>query len=384
MPSQIFSKAGLGNVASRIKQVCRSSYGVAALFSLGFHGLLFTIGPRVSSLSFDAFAEGEAVDSTVPLVTLNEADRARIPDFSQPQRRFDSIDLDSGLPNLDSSLPQADVKIPTPPAPTFRSSFSPSYRLPITRTPSTSRFGSANRTTRLTIPGAPRFGTTSRDILERQQEIERRRAAELAEESAAPAEVSPAESSAEASGTGTAADLVPPSSEASDDPAAPDEAPEVAVNTETSEHLAKLRQLQSKFTYSAENTTEEAAAENYENWLDQTAEDSDTVLTDAEPQEISLNADLRLCADNPPTTGQIGLVVAPDGTLTDTTILRSTGYEYLNQAAIDSLSETDFPETDTATRYPITVLVEYDEETCSQPQVLENSDQEQASRDAQP
>ncbi|MEL6936657.1 MAG: hypothetical protein AAFO59_08330, partial [Cyanobacteria bacterium J06607_17] len=76
-------------------------------------------------------------------------------------------------------------------------------------------------------------------------------------------------------------------------------------------------------------------------------------------------AALNLCVATPPNDGLVGILVAPDGTPNESVVLRSTGYEYLNQAAVDTLlEESDFPETETAVRYPFEVLVSYDAETC--------------------
>ena len=87
---------------------------------------------------------------------------------------------------------------------------------------------------------------------------------------------------------------------------------------------------------------------------------------------MALEAAFNLCAQTPPNNGEIGVLVAPDGTPSNPTVLRSTGYDYLNQVAIDTLMNSEFPETDNPVRYPFEISVSYDAETCrSAEEILE-------------
>ena len=58
------------------------------------------------------------------------------------------------------------------------------------------------------------------------------------------------------------------------------------------------------------------------------------------------------------------MLVAPDGVSDEPTVLRSTGYEYLNQAALDTVVGAEFPETEAPVRYTFAIVVGYDAETC--------------------
>lgn len=377
----------------QLKKLLTSPYGVAAMASLSFHGVMFAAAPRFSSASFAAFSDenlsGET--RTVPLVTLSPAEQGRLPNFTRPS--LPSIPNSSATTSL-RTLPSAST-LTRPSSPLTRSNifdrytsrtnisrgnrrFNNPYNLPTTNPPSRSAQSSDRRTTIVgDIPAPPRdIGRnleSDSDTLETELELERQAAARAAAEAEATGLPELPAQSEEVLGTEGS------DAEGSDAEGVDPENLEVAINAEESRELTQLERLQAKFKHDPEGTSEEDATLNYTAWLASSfEEDSETPgetsgeETGETPSQIPTAdvgavevAALNLCVATPPNDGLVGILVAPDGTPEESVVLRSTGYEYLNQAALDTLlEEGDFPETETAVRYPFEVFVGYDAETC--------------------
>ena len=380
------------NLLHKLKGLITSPYGVAAIASLSFHGALFLAVPRFSSASFAAFSE-EATETearTVPLVTISAAEQERLPDFNQPQ--LPSIpNLNSPPPSINNlpnastfnrpnifNRPGSSLTTPSLGSPNnlsrnrpFRNPYIPRPNLSIRNTPSRSARSSDRRTATITnIPKPPpsiiRGAEIDEDTLNRQLEIERQ------QEAAEQAEQTQPEGLPE----------LPEQPESSGEEETAPEDTEVAANPETADQPTQLERLQAKFNYDATDTTPEEVEANYKEWEAQTEDESDGAVETADTLlELSFDAG-RLCAQNPPTNGEMGILVAPDGTPSDPTILRSTGYGYLNQAAAEALINTEFPETEQSVRYPVEIIVNYDDEACkSAEEILEtvqNTEQSEA------
>ncbi|MEO0352781.1 MAG: energy transducer TonB [Cyanobacteria bacterium P01_A01_bin.15] len=359
LSSQSPSPDVLKKAVRQFKRVMTSSYGVAAIASLAFHGVLLTAIPRFSSVSFAAFDEENTTETrTVPLVTLSPTEQGRLPDFNRPQL--------PSIPDITSSTPLP--KLPNPGildrssrflSPTAPSLSSPSrlsrnrvFRNPfitrpdfsIANTPSRSGQSSANRTTGLENippppPGSELEIETNRDTLERQLELERQRDAEQ-----------------------TAAENGTDAAELSDETSTPEDT-ELAAASET-DGGSQLENLQARFNYSVEDTTDEEAEAAYVAWIEQTQGQSEDTIETVDTEILTLEPGLNLCAQDSPRNGEVGILVAPDGSPVDAVVLRSTGYEYLNDEALEALVDSDFPETETPVRYAVEVVIDYDAETC--------------------
>lgn len=376
----------------KIKGILTSPYGVAVIASLSFHGILFAAMPRFSSASFAAFSEesAETEPRTVPLVTLSPAEQGRLPDFNRSQ--LPPIPDVGSRPSIDN-LPNAStfnrsnifnrsnsrITSPSFSRPSllnrnrpFRNPYIPRPNLSITNTPSRSEQSSDRRTASITnIPKPP--PSVARDL-------------EDGQGTAAELELEQQQTNAETEQIEAATGLpeLPDEQQSEQSIAAGEESSEVAANPEAGIQPTQLERLQAKFDYDPTDTTPEEVEANYQAWVTPTGEeeDADIDIPIAEIGELNLEANFNLCAANPPTNGEIGVLVAPDGTPSNPTVLRSTGYEYLNQAAVDTLMDSEFPEADTAIRYPFEVVVDYDAETCrSADEILEtvrNSQQNSA------
>ncbi|ESA35261.1 gram-negative bacterial tonb protein [Leptolyngbya sp. Heron Island J] len=383
----------------KIREMLTSPYGVAAIASLSFHGILFAAMPRFSSASFAAFSEDSAAAEprTVPLVTLTPAEQGRLPDFNRPQ--LPAIPDISSRPPTINSLPNAST-LNRPNVPNiFNRSNSQ-----IT-TPSFSRPSLLNRNRPFRNPYIPRPNLSIRNTPSRSEQSSDRRTAAITNIPAPPPSVivnpetdpeqsasnlEPDQQQPPAAETPETPAGLPELPEQSEQPSEPeDETPEIAANPGSDSQPSRLERLQAKFNYDPTNTTPEEVEANYQAWVTPAEEEEEAELTIAiaEIGELNLEAKSNLCAANPPMNGEVGVLVAPDGTPSNPTVLRSTGYEYLNQAAIDTLMNSEFPETETAVRYPFEVIVNYDAETCkSAEEILETvrtNQQEAAAEDSQ-
>ncbi|MEM1240874.1 MAG: energy transducer TonB [Cyanobacteria bacterium P01_H01_bin.26] len=355
------SPDALKKAVRQFKRVMTSSYGVAAIASLAFHGVLLTAIPRFSSVSFAAFDEENTAETrTVPLVTLSPTEQGRLPDFNRPQL--------PSIPDITSSTPLTKLPNPgildrssrflSPTAPSlsspsrlsrnrvFRNPFITRPNFSIANTPSRSGQSSANRTTGLENippppPGSELEIETNRDTLERQLELEQQREQTAPENGADAAELS----------------------DANDDISSTPGDMELAAASET-DGASQLEKLQARFNYSAEDTTDEEAEAAYAAWIEQTQGQSEDTIETVDTEILTLEPGLNLCAKDSPRNGAVGLLVAPDGSPVDAVVLRSTGYEYLNDEALEALVDSDFPETETPVRYAVEVVIDYDAETC--------------------
>ncbi|MEA5463652.1 hypothetical protein [Leptothoe sp. PORK10 BA2] len=394
-PKLISTGAATANsILQLLKRLITSSYGVAAIASLSFHGAMFAAAPRFFSASFAAFGDdgGTAEERTVPLVTLSPAEQGRLPNFNLPSvppiPNFPSVTSSGSLPNATSlTLPGASAFNRSSNSNLFdrngnrtnRSSvgslnnrrlFNNPHRLATTNPPSRSGQSSNGRTARIrNIPPPPGdIGQRTERNLEAELEVERRAAAAAAaraEAEAAAADAPGLEPLPDQSegGAETGAEREPSGSGSED----------IASNGATADgELTALERLQAKFKYDPADTSTEEANASYTAWLTPSADESEPTDEDEPEAEIPTAAEagvielesLNLCVEKPPQNGLVGVQVAPDGTPDEPIIFLSTGYDYLNQAALDQLSQAEFPATETPVRYPFEVKVSYDAETC--------------------
>ena len=368
----------------QLKGMLTSSYGVAAIASLSFHAVLFAAIPRFTSVSFAAFDEDTAAAEprNVPLVTLSPAEQGRLPNFNRPKLP-DIPDVSSSsnstavrtLPDVNALRRPPNIfdrygsnrRIPTPSISSnrlFRNPYTPPRpSLTIRNTPTPSDQSTARRTTVIDdIPSPP---TVASEVDPSEEEV---LATDVEQQQA------------EAQGDGEEVAALP---ELPDQGEPGSEEPEVAaLNPEEERRLTQLERLQAKFQHNPENTTDEEAEANYEAWVTLPEDDSELMVETDESREIPVASGLNLCVENPPIDGMVGILVAPDGTKVPT-ILRSTGYGYLNEAAVQALMEAEFPETEIAVRYPFEIVVDYDAETCqSGDEILETVQRRAENEDA--
>lgn len=387
------------------------------LLSLGVHALFFAFGPR-TSFSFAALSEAaqqaEAEETIVPLVQLTPAERSRLPAFAQPRVLPPSpTGLSEGLglpfnlssPNSSGQLPRKSTPAGSLPSPTlstrrptsnsasqaprtsvgpstFRTLPSPSVRqrpvvsvLPPTSTSlpnvTTGNLsiapGNGNSSSGTPLPNLPAAGDTLPNL---PAAGETPVAADL---QTTPRSIGDALESTENSALSDDS----AQSEETQSPLATDESPitpaepqteptDIAVLPSDSIDVAPAQgdssRLLAGFVYDPTDVSPVEADANLQAWLAQTAENKSEI--DTQQAAITIDSKFKVCKDNPPADGLIGVVVNPDGSQTETKVLKSIGYDLLNRQALDAVERNDFGQPEMPTQYQVTVEVIYQPEGC--------------------
>ncbi|MBD0337455.1 MAG: hypothetical protein ICV62_18365 [Cyanobacteria bacterium Co-bin13] len=351
--------------------VLRQPTALAALISVGVHGVLFGAAPSFSSLGMtDLDGTGELGEQrTVPLIELTPEEQSRLPDFSSSAY---SLFPGSGNPGSFELLPvpgSTTPITPTEPPATADNSFSslppnpfaigmspyiPPSRPSITSLPPVVRQPSPSRPT--PAPGAtqPKPSGATPDTVPSTPTASTPTAQ-------SPGRNTPAEPGAEA--------LLPPP-ESNGSAANSQTEPLVAAGPEGSGQGTPARrdlldQLQA-LAYNATGTTSEEAAAARQAWI-ASAQAQSTVsnLDVAEPMEVPVAYEGRVCLSPEPVDGLIGVWVQPDGTLgDDPALIKSTGYRLLNEQAASAIAALDFPENQAPAAYEFTIKVDYDSASC--------------------
>lgn len=358
--------------APRLSQLIttfRKPQWIAALVSLGFHGVLFAAGPSFSSLNMTALggSDPELEERRVPLIELTAEEQSRLPDFSPSSSLFPSNDDD-----LFSLFPPSGDSLPLEPGSDFGASIKiPAPRLPSTSFPSAiSPYTSPGRSTirlsprRSTLPSIPNSSALGRR-------------SETPTQGSTPQSAStPTAAAPEDANAPSAADLelrqdATPGNTASSTPsvALNPSAPNTSDDTEQANDLLARVEFSDDQTSAAEVETAKAA------WLQAIeAKLGDTVAKAPEPLIIEVPYSGRLCLEPEPTDGLIGVVGVPDeddGLQLWTAVLKSTGYPFLNQAAEQALQDLqqqagteDEKPIAINTQYEVVVEVDYDSQNC--------------------
>ncbi|QQE64006.1 hypothetical protein GFS31_06780 [Leptolyngbya sp. BL0902] len=361
-----------------IPAVLRQPQWIAAIASVGFHGALFAVGPsfaNLQSMAMGAPGNREA-ERRVPIIELSAEEQSRLPDFNSPAYSFQPGDgLPGDFPSGDFSAgrdlndlfpPVTSRATPLPPLPGGLSSLPriPSSGLgaPLTVSPFPSRLGSRSP---IVIPNTP--GNRPNLPIP----------TDLAEDE----EASPSEETAAST---------PTSQNGRENPAPRAEEPSRPRNGEVAassgdaasrsprQEAADLgpsqsaRDLIARVEYSPTLTTTTEAETALTAWRRTVAEVLGEPPTLAEETfSLEVPYDLRICLQPEPSDGMLGFVLLPgedaDTLNISTTVLKSTGYPFLNQAAAQNLqtlaanSETPLAP---GTLYRAVVRVLYSDDDC--------------------
>ncbi|MGB3790745.1 MAG: TonB family protein [Phormidesmis sp.] len=402
--------------SSRLKSAVRPFYqtakfvsptAVGVLLSLGVHAIFFAFGPR-TSFSFAALSavaqQEEAEETIVPILQLTAAERSRLPAFAQPrvlQPSPTGLSGGLGLPfNLSSpnssqlqrsSIPAGRLPSPTfrtsRPAPTstfrgprattlppsiFRTLPAPSVTqrptvsvlpLPTTQLPNGTdgnlsiNPGSGTPDTRSipdlsgtqSTPSAADLQTSSRSIGDALDTAENNQPSNSAssEGTRSPSETDSADSQTSAQ-TGAS------------QPATIAVQPPDLINVAPAQ--GDSSRLLEGFVYDPTDVSQAEADENIQAWVAATAENKSEI--DAQKADITIDSNFKVCTDNPPADGLIGVVVNPDGTQESAKVLKSIGYDLLNRQALDAVERRDFGQPVTPTQYQVAVEVLYQPAGC--------------------
>jgi hypothetical protein len=385
--------AGLKSALTPLLGSFKSPYGIAVLASVGVHGVLFAFGPSMTQSSMASLTgkEGEESERTVPLVQLSPTEQNRLPDFSTPQLPFNlgreesTLTDPPPLPSL-SVTPGRRPVTPRLPSPStslnpggqlpgnsaFRTPFFTSPNIPTFRIPAPSRpaivlppRSNPEETSPSATPNRPDSTGENSAITGEQARalaVEAEDAARQATQnnvdtsSSTPNMATALEGAHNATAEGSTATPAPNGSDTETMAVAPSPGPQTEV--------AKLLQ---GLVFEVSGTTAEEATEALTTWLAeaQTAVGETELLT-AETT-LSMDSQIRVCVENPPLDGIIGILVASDGQpLGDPQLLKSTGYATLNQAATNAVSSAAFETADSPTAYTFKIDVSYDADNCVQ------------------
>ncbi|MEA5447172.1 hypothetical protein VB780_01230 [Leptolyngbya sp. CCNP1308] len=350
---------------NQILTTIRQPQWIAALLSLGFHVVLFAASPSFSTLNASALGESDpdSEERRVPLIELTPEEQNRLPDFSAPAYSLDTND------DLFSLFPPSGNSLPLEPGSDFGASLPiPSPRLPSSSFPSgISPYTSPRRSSITLSPRrTPLPGSTAT----------RRPAEPPAVDATSQGASTPITTSPENAGEAGAADLEPSQTNGQGtdgnstplEPTNPATTPEDQGAESASDLLARV-EFSDAQTSASEVEIAKAA------WLQSIQEKlGDGVAEAPEPIVLTVPYSGRLCLSPEPADGLLGVVGLPDeasdGVKLWTTVLKSTGYPFLNQAAEQALQnlqqqqEPDGSGLETNTLYQVTVQVEYDSQSC--------------------
>jgi len=379
-----------------------SPTAIGVLLSIGAHALFIALAPR-ANFSFAALTEAaqqeEAEETIVPLVELTPAERNRLPGFAQPRQQLQptptglgSLALPSGLPGLSNISPRS-ISPSTArriPSPTPQTQITRQQQLDNIRRASQAPPGfDPSRVTTRTVP------LPSVDFFTPSQSAE----ITIDPEAAATAQGQSGGQNPENSGTtqpnpgGSAEDLGRPQvtgdllasilaeqnsqaagndsdstdteSGAAESPETPAQGTDIAVQAEPVEPApaqGNPTRLLNGFTYDPRDVDEAAAAENLEAWLAESTENKGEV--DSETAELTVDSQFKVCKEVEPSNGLIGVIVNPDGTQENATVLKSIGYDVLNRQALTAIENEDFGQPEQTTLYQVAINVIYEPEGC--------------------
>jgi hypothetical protein len=355
--------------ATRLPAALRQPQWVAAIVSLGFHGVLFAAGPSFSSLQEVATLGGATDEAArrVPLIELTAEEQSRLPDFSSSAyslvpgsnddlfnlfppsgESFDSLPLNPGggfssvpdRPMVRPPLGSSSLSISPFPSALGRSSVmipSAQSRRPLPNSPLRPEDGSV-------LPTPPNPGGESAST--------------------------PTSNGATRPSQPTAADLA--LGEANSANRNTDSAPLNTRNGEPPAETTRSQDLMARVEYNAERTTSTEVEAAKTAWVAAVEEQlGQPTIAVNDPLTVEVPYDLRICLNPQPTDGLLGLVALPgeDANTIDlsTTVLKSTGYPFLNQTAQQTL-QTQIAEAgvslDIGALYQAVVKVNYNPDTC--------------------
>ena len=136
-----------------------------------------------------------------------------------------------------------------------------------------------------------------------------------------------------------------------------------------------LKAFLERLQYSLLKTRDAEAEDAKQAWLSQLAEQSALEIATPEELEKALEIsypitvedsgprEISSCLTPLPEPGLLGVVVAADGA-TDPQLLRSTGYAFLNDAALNRIDAYDFPAASSPQAYMVPVAINYDKDAC--------------------
>lgn len=356
-----------------IPAVLRQPQWIAAIVSVGFHGALFAAGPSFSTLqgmASESAGFGEGVERRVPMVELTPEEQARLPDFDSPAYSLLPEDLLAGnSDSLANLFPPSGDRLNSPSFAPLPGGLSSIPRLPTSQSPlgapiTVSPFSSRLGRNSIVIP--PPSGSR----LNRPTPEDPDRASAEPEGNAAAS--TPTTNRPTPSEEPSAEDLRP----RENDVARGDSSAAIEDRRDASEEVppevARSQDLIARVEYNSDLTTAAEAESALTAWTGAVTEQLGEAPALAEDTfSVEVPYDLRICLTPEPADGLLGFVLLPgeeEGTVDiSTTVLKSTGYPFLNQSAaqgLQTLAANSETPLEVGTLYRAVVKVLYSDDDC--------------------
>jgi hypothetical protein len=338
----------------------RQPQWIAALASVGFHGLLFAAGPSFSGLTMAALGNNspDLEERRVPLIELTAEEQSRLPDFSASANSL----FPSGDDDFFSLFPPSGSTFPTDPRAPGESLSVPSFQLP----------------SRSFSSGLPPFPFPSQSSLS----IPSRRSPSPAQ----PSIVLPPAPNTPPSDPNAAGPEDTPSANQPSTPASSSPSSNGSTTTDPGNASAPLNtgaqrasELLARVEFNGDQTSPAEVDIAKAAWL-QTVQEKlgDTIAVAPDPLTLEIPYQGRLCLSPEPSDGLLGAVVTiaeEEGLTLWTAVLKSTGYPFLNQAAEQALRNLQQQPVEGSalepnTSYQVIVKIDYDRQSCISREVL--------------
>lgn len=365
---------------------------IAAILSVGIHGALFAVGPTFASLGVENISSADFPElqerPEVPLMELSPEELNQLPDALNPNAVTPSGNIDPELQDLlnslgsgstsglsgsssSSSATRPKTSDATPPSVLWpQSIWSPEILSPPLGDGSSGGSSGGNRPS-TGIPGGA-SGSTSTPSTSGTRTAPGNTAGAKPADSPAPDGDTPAN----AEGDAPTNDPDQPSTSADDlktpsaDSAPLNEGDQVAArgnrtNDEEDAESALQAYLQAR-QYHEDLTAAEDVEAARDDWTTAVREASG--IDDLEAEQVvrlEMPYGRRNCLNPKPNDALVGILLEPEkGLVGDPTLLKSTGYPFLNEEAIAAIAQMDLPEVQKPTALQLEVKVIYDPEVC--------------------
>ncbi|MBD2123851.1 TonB family protein [Trichocoleus sp. FACHB-262] len=388
-----------------LPEVLRQPSGIAAIASVGVHGLLWVVLPVLPLSSKTTESEAQR---PVKLVELTPAEQGRLPSFATPQLSLPPLpkttNLFPSLPSLQSSnsLPSSssspyNLPLFAPPPSGF--SFSPSVplpaplglpttQIPIPDTPAP-RISEPAQSSRPTIAFQDQPGLDA--IQQNSQALQSQNLPQLPQLEASapetinfpPTDLSPSEpgtpqsqppsNSPEQTAPPATTQAPPPETEQAAAPNTPPPAPGPRPDKIPAEAIARLREAQQRqqelYAFDATDTKPEAANNNLKTWSQKASEFKQAANAQGEiwkKFDLTPNYPVEACPRKLEGPTVFGVLVDTDGKIVDEPVLiQSSGYRLLNRKAEEAVRTYEFEQTGEPEAYLVNLPFTYSSDACA-------------------
>jgi hypothetical protein len=377
--------ASLGFFKSLLTALSQPS-GIAAIASIGVHGVLFVASPTLESIGLAALSDPSPRDSerTVPLLELTPEEQARLPNLD-PERRAGSdspffFDPDTGSNGNRFPPPVPRDSFPPgggfPPSGGFPPPGSPQPgRTPQQQTPGGTTMipgGGGQQPGARTTPGSPQpsagSGTGPTGTPGSLSDGSSISAEDLQSPDGLNFDGNRRDLSLNPARPGNGQPgSAPPSEGAGESPSPSPESPA------SGESPAQAQRLAERLHYRSEGTSDEAAESQRQAWLQDSRERTGVSNLQAEAViETTVAYPGRTCLQEVPRTALVGVLAESGEAKTTPVLLRRTGYGFLDEHVIEQVKTSDrfrslFAEANELVALQIAVTVDYDPNDCTDP-----------------